>query len=36
MSKRSPKLLLEDIIEAVRKIQSYTTGLSFDDFVNDD
>lgn len=36
MSEREIKLLLEDISEAARKIISYTQGMSFDDFLNDD
>lgn len=35
MSKRDLKLLLEDIKECSQKIQIYTKGYSFDDFVND-
>jgi len=36
MSKREPFLLLEDIIESIRKIKIYTNGLSLDDFLKDD
>ncbi len=36
MSKREIKLLLEDILEAAQKIISYTRGMSFDDFINDE
>ena len=36
MSKRETELLLEDILEATRKILSYTNGMSFDNFINDD
>lgn len=36
MSDRETILLLEDISEACEKIQSYTSGFSFDDFVSDD
>ena len=36
MSKRETKLLLQDILEAGQKILSYTTGMSFDDFLNDE
>lgn len=32
MSKRDWKLLLEDILESIEKIQSYTKNLSFADF----
>jgi uncharacterized protein with HEPN domain len=35
MSNREIQLLLEDILEAAKKILSYTRGMSFDDFVND-
>ncbi|MBS1760265.1 MAG: DUF86 domain-containing protein [Bacteroidetes bacterium] len=35
MSKRLPKLLLDDIIESGQKILSYTDDLSFDQFIND-
>ena len=36
MSKRSPKLLLEDIIVSANKILTYTDGLSFEQFLSDD
>ena len=36
MSKREPILLLEDIIESIKKIKIYTSGLSLDDFLKDD
>ena len=36
MSKREPILLLEDIIESIQKIKTYTSGLSLDDFLKDD
>ncbi len=36
MSDRSEQLLLGDILEAARKIQKYTRGMSFDEFFNDD
>jgi len=32
MSKRNPELLLDDILQAVNKIQQYTTGLDADRF----
>jgi uncharacterized protein with HEPN domain len=32
MSKREWKLLFEDIIECINKIEEYTTDLTFDDF----
>ena len=35
MSKRTPELLLEDILEAGNKILDYTHGLSFEDFSGD-
>ena len=35
MSNREIQLLLEDIHEACQKILSYTSGMSFDDFVSD-
>ncbi|MEA3425872.1 MAG: DUF86 domain-containing protein [Bacteroidota bacterium] len=36
MSKRSAKLLIEDIIESGRKILKYTSGLSFEQFIADE
>lgn len=35
MSKRTPRLLLEDILHSVDKINEYTNGISFDEFLND-
>jgi uncharacterized protein with HEPN domain len=35
MSKRDPKILLNDIVDAGKKIISYTSGQSFDDFIAD-
>jgi len=35
MSKRSPQLLLEDIVESANKILLYTAGLSFEQFLAD-
>ncbi|MEI9946222.1 MAG: hypothetical protein WDN26_18620 [Chitinophagaceae bacterium] len=35
MSNREIQLLLEDILEAAQKIISYTGGMSFDDFLNE-
>jgi len=35
MSKRTPKLLLEDIIESAKKILQYTKGISFEEFSKD-
>lgn len=36
MSDRSPKLLVEDILESAKKIQRYTDGLSFEQFTLDE
>lgn len=36
MSNRSPKLLIEDILESARKIQQYTDGMSFQQFTLDE
>lgn len=36
MSKRDEKLLLEDILDSIRKIYRYTEGLSFHDFLSDE
>ena len=35
MSKRDYKLFLEDMLEAVERIEEYTEGYSFEDFIND-
>ena len=35
MSKRQPSLLLEDIIDSGQKILSYTSGLTFQQFMDD-
>jgi len=35
MSKRQPKLLLEDILESAEKIIIYTKSLTFDEFIAD-
>jgi uncharacterized protein with HEPN domain len=35
MSKRSPALLIDDIIDSGRKILSYTNGLTFEQFIAD-
>jgi uncharacterized protein with HEPN domain len=35
MSKRNPKLLLEDIVESIDKIVEYTLELSFEQFMSD-
>lgn len=34
MSKRNDFLLVDDILEALRSIKEYTSGLSYDDFIN--
>jgi uncharacterized protein with HEPN domain len=36
MSRREPELLLEDIIESIQKIKSYTNGMSSKEFFEDD
>lgn len=36
MSRRTPQLLVEDILDAARKIQKFTKGMSFDKFIHDD
>ena len=36
MSKRTPDLLLEDILESAKKIQKFTKGMSFDKFIHDE
>lgn len=35
MSKRQPKLLLEDILESAEKIINYTQTLTYNDFITD-
>ena len=35
MSKRSPQLLLEDVIDSATKILAYTDGLSYEQFLID-
>ena len=35
MSKRNPKLLIADVLEAAGKIKTYTEGLSFEKFLAD-
>jgi len=35
MSKRIPKLLLNDILNSTEKIAEYTNGLTFEHFLND-
>lgn len=36
MSDRSPKLLIEDILESAKKIQRYTNGMDFEQFTLDE
>lgn len=36
MPKRDPDLLMEDILEAVRKISRYTAGMAKNDFLQDE
>jgi uncharacterized protein with HEPN domain len=36
MSSQTPELLIEDILESARKIQRYTAGMTFDQFVADE
>ena len=36
MSKRNVKLYIEDVRDAVEKIEKYTEGLSFDTFIKDE
>ena len=35
MSKRSPELLIQDILESCHKILQYTEGMSFEEFIKD-
>ena len=35
MSKQDHRLFLEDMLEAVERIEEYTKGYSFEDFIND-
>jgi len=35
MSKRTPHLLIEDCIESIQKIFSYTSDMTFESFLND-
>jgi len=35
MSKRIPKVILEDIIECIEKMLNYTAGMNYDDFLAD-
>jgi uncharacterized protein with HEPN domain len=36
MSKRNSRLLAEDMLIAGRKIQTYVSGMTYDDFIGDD
>lgn len=36
MSKRDNLLLVQDMLDSANKIQEYTKGFSFDDFIGDD
>lgn len=36
MSKRDPKILIDDILESAKKIKEYISGLDFDSFLRDD
>ena len=36
MSERTPKLLVEDILDSARKIRQFTNGMSLDQFLNDE
>ena len=36
MSKRSDKLLIQDILFCIEKIKRYTLGYDFDTYLNDD
>lgn len=36
MSKRDNQLLVEDMLEAAKKIRSYTSGFTFETFIDDD
>jgi len=35
MSRRIPRLLIEDIIDSANKIIAYTKGMTFDEFIED-
>jgi uncharacterized protein with HEPN domain len=35
MSKRNPHLLIADMIESGQKIMTYTTGMTYDEFLSD-
>ena len=36
MSKRDVRLFLYDILEAISKIENYTKGMSYDEFIHDE
>jgi uncharacterized protein with HEPN domain len=36
MSKREHFLLIQDMLESIQKIKSYTLGMTWEDFQNDD
>ena len=36
MSRREPLLLLDDMLESAQKIASYTSGMSFEQFIEND
>ena len=36
MSKRDVRLFLYDILEAIVKIENYTEGMDYDDFIHDE
>ena len=36
MSKRSPEILIADIIDSITKIETYTSGLEYAEFINSD
>jgi len=36
MPERSIKLFLNDILEAIRKIKTYTQGMNYEEFIEDE
>lgn len=36
MSKRNPEIFLKDILKSIQKIQRYTAGKKYEDFINDE
>jgi len=36
MFKRDWRLFIHDILESIKKIEKYISGLSYDDFIKDD